>query len=440
MKLKKIISPPITKFITSSFLRNIKRYYFEAKRKLCRQTHDVYFFFQVDDPYSYLASQLLEKLINEYQISVSIHLVAAPDKSAAPKKKELVEFSLRDAKKIASYHNLDFPDNTTTPSHDDIEIAMRVLALSDNLLTDILLIGKNLWSNEEKKKPNKLLASKTQLTETLEKNSLLRKQLGHYQSAMFYYAGEWYWGVDRLPYLEERIQKLGLKKNNSPNVSHFQKNTEQKDQENHKDLTVEFFISIRSPYSYLALPEILAFEKNYSIKTNIRPVMPMMMRGLAVPTNKTSYIVMDAKRESNRIGVPFGVINDPLGSAVLRGYSLFPYAQSQDKGGEYLLAFCRMAWSEGKDMSLEKNLKYAIEVNSLDWSKAKHYLDNSDWQPSIEENRLQLIKSGLWGVPSFRLINAENKEIFSSWGRDRIWLLTHEINNYIHNKNERTAQ
>ncbi len=189
MKLKKIISPPITKFITSSFLRNIKRYYFEAKRKLCRQTHDVYFFFQVDDPYSYLASQLLEKLINEYQIYVSIHLVAAPDKSAAPKKKELVEFSLRDAKKIASYHNLDFPDNTTTPSHDDIEIAMRVLALSDNLLTDILLIGKNLWSNEEKKKPNKLLASKTQLTETLEQNSLLRKQLGHYQSAMFYYAG-----------------------------------------------------------------------------------------------------------------------------------------------------------------------------------------------------------------------------------------------------------
>ena len=50
---------------------------------------------------------------------------------------------------------------------------------------------------------------------------------------------------------------------------------------------------------------------------------------------------------------------------------------------------------------------------------------------SIEDNRRQLIKSGLWGVPSFRLLDASQNEVFSSWGRDRIWLLTHEINNAL---------
>ena len=435
MKLKKILSPSVTKFITSPFLRDVRRYYYEIKRKLCRQNHDVHFFFQVDDPYSYLASQLLHKLINEYQISVHVHLVEAPDKEAAPKKKELVQFSLKDVKKIAPYHNLDFPITTKLPSQADTYTAMRALANSNDLVTDALLIGKQLWSDDLTLGMEKLPASENELASTLAKNKLLRKKLGHYQSGMFYYAGEWYWGIDRLPYLEERMKKIGLKKNNSSNISHFQENIKHLNQMDKKDLTVEFFISIRSPYSYLALPEILAFEKNYPVKTVIRPVMPMVMRGLVVPANKASYIVIDAKRESERINIPFGVINDPLGEAVLRGYSLYSYAQSQNKSGEYLLAFCRLAWSEGKDMSLEKNLRCAIEISSLDWNEAKHHLDSSEWQQPIEENRQQLIKSGLWGVPSFRLIDHKNKEIFSSWGRDRIWLLTHEINNYINRQN-----
>ena len=36
--------------------------------------------------------------------------------------------------------------------------------------------------------------------------------MGHYLGAMFYYAGEWYWGLDRLPYMLERLDKLKLRK------------------------------------------------------------------------------------------------------------------------------------------------------------------------------------------------------------------------------------
>ena len=431
MKIKKILSPSITKFITSSLFRDTRRNYYEIKRKLYRQNHVVHFFFQIDDPYSYLASQLLKKIINDYQITIHIHLVGAPDKKAAPKQQELVQFSLKDAKEIASYHGLDFPATASLPSQSDTHKAMLALANSKDLVNDSLRIGKQLWDHNLSTQTKTLLASEIELDKILAKNKLLRKKLGHYQSGMFYYAGEWYWGIDRLPYLEERMKTIGLKKNNSPNISHFQENSKPLNQINKTGLTVEFFISIRSPYSYLALPEILAFEKKYSVKTIIRPIMPMVMRGLVVPAKKASYIVMDAKRESDRINIPFGIINDPLGRAVLRGYSLNSYAQSQNKLGEYLLTFCRLAWSKGKDMSLAKNLKLAIEVCSLDWNEAKHHLDNSEWQQSIEENRLQLIKSGLWGVPSFRLIDHKNNELFSSWGRDRIWLLTHKIDNYI---------
>ena len=35
-----------------------------------------------------------------------------------------------------------------------------------------------------------------------------REKLGHYSGAMFYYGGEWYWGVDRVYHLEERLVEL----------------------------------------------------------------------------------------------------------------------------------------------------------------------------------------------------------------------------------------
>lgn len=39
---------------------------------------------------------------------------------------------------------------------------------------------------------------------------LRRETLGHYSGAMLYYGGEWYWGIDRLHYLEARLETLGL--------------------------------------------------------------------------------------------------------------------------------------------------------------------------------------------------------------------------------------
>ena len=34
---------------------------------------------------------------------------------------------------------------------------------------------------------------------------------------------------------------------------------------------------------------------------------------------------------------------------------------------------------------------------------------------------------GLWGVPSFRLLDARGEEQLALWGQDRLWLLGREI-------------
>ena len=82
-------------------------------------------------------------------------------------------------------------------------------------------------------------------------------------------------------------------------------------------------------------------------------------------------------------------------------------------------------------MGNDAGLKKAVERAGLDWSVAEPLIGNRDWEDEMEENRLQMMASGLWGVPSYRLLDDKGEEIFATWGRDRIWLLAHEIQNAL---------
>ena len=38
-----------------------------------------------------------------------------------------------------------------------------------------------------------------------------------------------------------------------------------------------------------------------------------------------------------------------------------------------------------------------------------------------------MYKKGLWGVPCYRLIDANGEETLALWGQDRLWLFANEI-------------
>jgi 2-hydroxychromene-2-carboxylate isomerase len=143
--------------------------------------------------------------------------------------------------------------------------------------------------------------------------------------------------------------------------------------------------------------------------------------------NKRFYIMSDTKREADRVGVSFGNIFDPVGKPVERVYSLFPKANAQGKGMAVIKAFCEMAWSEAVDVGSDEGLRKVLARAGLEWDDMQDVLDTADWRHEIEENRLAMTGAGLWGVPSYRLLNEDGEEIFSCWGRDRIWLLACEI-------------
>ena len=45
----------------------------------------------------------------------------------------------------------------------------------------------------------------------------------------------------------------------------------------------------------------------------------------------------------------------------------------------------------------------------------------------VEQNRQALYDAGLWGLPSFRLLDEQGEQLLALWGQDRLWLFAREI-------------
>lgn len=427
MSLERAIKSRIMRLIISPRFGQVRRRFFALKRKLTLAKPTVHFFFQLDDPYSYLLAQQMLEVKNRYAVEVLFHIVNPPSDAAAPEREALEAYSLKDAKEIAPFYKLKFPNVKTLPKHTTYQLGLRALAAHSGFNKTTLELIALYWADDVQRLKKRPLFGAGEVKSRLEQDTNLRDRLGHYLGGMLFFEGEWYWGVDRLPYLEERLSRTKLKFTGAKTVGRFQTRPSFMTKPAKGRLTVEFYPSLRSPYSYLAMPEMMDLPNHYPINVVWRPVMPMVMRGLPVPPNKGAYIIQDAKREADRIGVPFGNICDPVGTPVRRGFSLFPYANELGLAPEYLHAFCQLAWSEGRDMSRDENLRLAVERAGMDWSGVGDYLDNPAWEEEIENNRIQIMKSGLWGVPSYRLLGPRKREIYAGWGRDRIWLLAQHI-------------
>ncbi|MHA7811284.1 MAG: DsbA family protein [Marinobacter adhaerens] len=405
----------------------------EIKRQKERRPHVVEYFHQVDDGYSHLAIQLLAQLKERYDIELIVHLVPAPSDDNFPEPVLWREMSRRDASNIAPYYDLEFASSELLPEQSLSSIANAVMANfnTEQFCTIGVEASAHLWRNDEPALmalAKKYGAASKQTTEAkLTKGKERRAALKHYGSAMFYYEGEWYWGVDRLYHLEERLASLG-----ADSLSH-QRPIAPRPQilsefgtEAHK-LTLEFFVSLRSPYTAVAWDPTIKLAEDSGVNLVVRPVLPMVMRGVPAPREKKIYIAIDAAREARSLGVDYGNFYDPIGKPVVHGYSLYMWAEKQNKGNEFLAAFLKAAFARGINTNSSNGLRKVVENAGLDWDEAKAHLDDDSWEAPLENNRLSMYEFGSWGVPSYRLLDAKGNEILSAWGQDRLWLVAQKI-------------
>ena len=417
-------------FLTSRTLRDTRRAIQALRRKLSGARPTLHYFHQADDPYSHVAAQALASLVARYNVLFVPWIVPPPDDAAAPEREMLRVYGRRDAVRLARQYGYAFPEAADAPAQHLVSMSNAILASAiraGRFIEVALLVGHALWSGDEaalRELAAKGSEAQPGAAAAIAEGENERKRLGHYLGGMFHFEGEWYWGVDRLNHLEERLAGIGLDRapRGTPMIAPY------------RDLTlgpvpaggvrpvIEYWFSFRSPYSCISFPRMVKLARHYNAELKLRFILPMVMRGLPVPGVKRLYIMLDTKREAERADLPFGTTIDPVGAGAERALAVLHHAVKLGRGEAFAELGLRAAFADGIALASDQGLLDVATRAGLDAEAVKAALADESWREVAEENRKALFAAGLWGAPSFRV-----NGLPAHWGQDRFWALEEDI-------------
>ncbi len=433
MSVKVRLRTLVVRALISRRTRGAARWLRETRRRLLGEPHRVSAFLQLDDPYSYLLAHYLPSLAEHYDIELRLHLSESRGDEYQPAPDLLAEYAAMDCRRLARELGIPFLDKGMSPPVEHRLSMLDGIAArygEEDFDEELFQALSVFWRGDAEAASRRRAISETDgLADKLVADSQeQRNRLGHYGSAMIHYAGEWYWGIDRLHYLCERLDELGAMRTDTQNPrlaslrQSMQFTLPVAPPTRAKHLPpLELFFSFRSPYSYLSLAPVYAIADAFGLALMIRPVLPMVMRGLKVPTQKLRYIAQDAAREAVRRGAGFGKIVDPVGAGAERCLAVFHYAESVNRGRAFALNAAEAIWSRGVDVASDRGMREVTDRTGLSWPGVRAAMDGDDWRKPVQENRKSMMESGVWGVPTLRLGD------FVAWGQDRDWLLVRHL-------------
>lgn len=433
MNLERKIRSLILNLMFNPRVIRMNRWLTEKRRRLSGQKHIVSVFLQLDDPYSYILSHYLPRLAASYNIELRLYLSQALGDEYQPAPEMLAEYAVVDCVRLALELGIPFLDKGKLPPTEHrvgLTNAVASVAGTDAFDEELRRALAIFWRGDSSAAANMshTPGSKEQADKVIADSQKLLLKYGHYNSAMLHYAGEWFWGVDRLHYLLDRLNELGVLKEDGldPRLASIKQamkiSLPIKPPTAARNLPpIEYFHSFRSPYSYLALQQTYAIADAFGIELKLRPVAPMVMRGMKVPKPKLLYIVRDAYREARRRNLPFGKIADPVGPGAERCLAAYRYAESEHRARDFLLNAGVAIWSQAIDVATDDGMRKVTGRSGLFWPGVKAAMQSDDWREEMEGNRESMMSSGSWGVPTIRMGD------FIVWGQDRDWLLVRHI-------------
>ena len=426
--MRPAVSRIVTSAITSRTRRDVSRGVAGLGRRLRGSAPVIDYFHQVDDPYSHIIAQLLAALAKRYGVVIRPWLVPAPEDSAAPERERLRAYALRDAPRLAAEYGLAFPGGAGQPGARATTLANTALSAAltkPDFAEGAVAVGAALWSGDLAAleaaaggavRPEAVEAALT-------RGAAARKRLGHYLSAMLHFEGEWYWGVDRLNHLEERLAAMGRDcAVGTPPLAPFRDMQLGPVPVGGAPATIEVWFSFRSPYSWIAFPRVRRLAQHYGAKLQLRFILPMVMRGLPVPPVKRMYITLDTKREADRVDLPYGCIVDPVGPGAARALAVLHHAIRLGCGEAFAELGMRAAFADGIALAEDKGLYDVARRAGLTDAQTAEALADESWRAVAEANRTALFDAGLWGAPTYRINGGP-----AHWGQDRLWALEQDL-------------
>lgn len=409
------------------------------KRAITRAKRTLTFYYQTDDPYSHLLAQgLLPVFESAPELALEPVVVPTPAADADPEPQKRRAFAMRDCADLAAHTRVRFPAEPTQPAPDRVRRVDAVLLETRppvEWLRRAIRLGDALWSDDSERLAEAVRDYGTVAGHTVrprvEANYKKLRSAGHYMGGMIHYGGEWYWGLDRLALLCARLKREGVSVEAPEQAFEHLESAEawsvdapfEPAPREGERVPLDVWFSFRSPYSYIAIAEVERWVESMPIDLRLRPVLPMVTRGLPVPRQKVLYIAKDAKRLADARKIPFHNVADPLGEGVERCLAMLDHVEKA-RGVASALRFARCAyegiWSHGVDVATPAGLKQVATAAGVS-ELIEPALKGDAWRARCEANRVELGERGLWGVPCFGLGE------WSTWGQDRLWLVEGRI-------------
>ncbi len=196
---------------------------------------------------------------------------------------------------------------------------------------------------------------------------------------------------------------------------------------------IDTYWSFRSPYSYLAIPELLQLREDYDVDIALRVVLPIAVRApekVFDPDNlkPVMYIVMDSQRRAEYLGIPFRFPANPdpivqdLQTLTVSEDQPYIYrlcklgveAQRRGRGLEFADKVSRLIMGGTDNWDQGDHLANAAAAAGLDLAELDTAITDADHMDEIEQNQHNLEAAGHWGVPTMVV---RNEPFF---GQDRI--------------------
>lgn len=181
---------------------------------------------------------------------------------------------------------------------------------------------------------------------------------------------------------------------------------------------IDVYYSFRSPYSYLASPDMANLKNDYEVDVNLRVVLPIAVRASNYfrPGNEqwARYIQLDWQRRAEFLGLPHvwpdpdPIVQDLTTLKVadeqphIFGLSkLGVEAQRLGRGVEFAFHVSRLIFGGTKNWNEPEILGGAVEAAGLNLAEMEAAIHSGDHLEEIERNQVELANSGHWGVPTF---------------------------------------
>ncbi|MEM9055607.1 MAG: DsbA family protein [Pseudomonadota bacterium] len=195
---------------------------------------------------------------------------------------------------------------------------------------------------------------------------------------------------------------------------------------------LDVFWSFRRPYSYLVTSNLIRLREEYAVSVKLRPVLPIALRAKktifdAADKKRPLYIVMDARRRADYLGLPFvwpqpdPVVQDretfetaPEQPLIWRMTGLGIIAEKLGKGVDFAHASATLIWGGTPNWDAGDHLAKACAGVGLTLSEMEKAIDPAEIRAAVGVNHQALEDAGHWGVPTMVF---EGEPFF---GQDRI--------------------